>query len=428
MPTEAKEFVKKHVAAIHTSGELTLLERKMTNVLLLNAYDELVSRRTHKIPVKHLCAMLGWDDGKNVDRLKDALRRLASTVVEFNVMEDGKEVWQVMSMISFGEIRGGVCTYRYDDFLAERLYDPEVYATINIGTQRLFEGGHALTLYENCLRYRAVGSTGWWDLAKFRRIVGAENAYYDDFRRLNAKVIKPSVDEINRVAEIRIEAEFQRTGRKVSALRFLIEESPQQSLLKPEALDQHAAIRETDIYAKLREHGIGERLAIFWILQDEPRARAVVDYVEAKDRKKQVKGSTAGYIRTLFESEAEVGKPAYEEKKAAVAKDAAAEAGREQVAAERRELENEYQKKKISAAIDALGADGLREQVRAYAAEKGEEKTASYSEESGEFRDVRDKLGFMVWLRAKLSVPVDPQAFDAWLAKKKERRNATAGG
>ena len=33
--------VKKHVAAIHVSGKLTLLQRKLSNVLLLNAYDTL---------------------------------------------------------------------------------------------------------------------------------------------------------------------------------------------------------------------------------------------------------------------------------------------------------------------------------------------------------------------------------------------------
>jgi hypothetical protein len=46
----------------------------------------------------------------------------------------------------------------------------------------------------------------------------------------------------------------------------------------------------------------------------------VVDYVEAKDKKMQVKGSTAGYIRKLIEDKAEVGKPGYEAKKEEEAK------------------------------------------------------------------------------------------------------------
>src|SRR6187455_515998 len=85
-----REQFKKNVAAIHTSGNFSLLERKMVNVLLLNAYDDLLSRRTHTIPVNHLCAMLGWDESFNIASLKKVLLRLAATPIEFNIMEDGK--------------------------------------------------------------------------------------------------------------------------------------------------------------------------------------------------------------------------------------------------------------------------------------------------------------------------------------------------
>jgi len=311
------ETVKKHVAAIHMSGELSFLGRKMVNVLLLNAYDDLLTRRTHKLPVPYLLSMLGWDGSQNVDDLKDVLMRLASTPVEFNVMEDGKETWRVMSMISFGEIKGGVCTYRYDEYLAERLYDPEVYATISIGMQRRFDGGYALTLYENCLRYKDVGSTGWWDIGRFRKIVGATAPMYDEFKYLKREVIAKPVEEINRVSDIRVTPEYRKEGRKVTAVRFLVSESPQRTLLKPEATDDYGALRESETFKRLREHGIGERLAIAWLIEDEERVKAIVSYTEEKARKKQVKGTTAGYIRSLVENpEADIGsKTAYEKKK-----------------------------------------------------------------------------------------------------------------
>lgn len=306
--------VKKHVAAIHTSGELTLLERKMSNVLLLNAYDALLTRRTHRIPIKHMCAMLGWDESNNTERLQEALTKLASTAVRFNMMEDGKEVWRVMSMISYGEIKDGICTYRYDEYLAERLYDPEVYATINIGVQRRFDGGYALTLYENCVRYRTVGSTGWWEIERYRSLLGATASMYNEFKYLKRDVITKPLTEVNKVSDIQLEAEFKKNGRNVVAVRFIITENPQQMLLKPEVDAEHAALRETETFKRLREHGIGERLALAWILQDEVRARAVVDYVENKDRQRKVK-STSGLIRTLIESGAEVGPTVYEKKK-----------------------------------------------------------------------------------------------------------------
>lgn len=414
--------VKKHVATIHTSGELSLLERKMVNVLLLNAYDRLLTRRTHTIPVKHLCAMLGWDESNNVDRLQEVLRKLSSTSIEFNMMEDGKEVWRVMSMISYGEIADGVCTYRYDEYLAERLYDPEIYATINIGIQRRFEGSYALTLYENCLRYKAVGSTGWWELEKFRRIMGADAILYDDFRRLSERVIKPSIQEVNKVSDIRLEAEFKREARKVSAIRFLIAENTQQKLLKPSIQDDHAAIRESETFKRLIEHGIGERLAILWILQDEERARKVVEYVEARALNKQVKGSTAGYIRSLYESDAVVGKSAYAEKQEREEQAKAAEEKRQAADKRRADLEAEFARELANQAIQALSLDAKRALLREYIEEAGEDKAKSCNRDKATFRDAMERIQFTAWMRKRLAPPVTSAEFKAWL---KARNSAT---
>lgn len=416
--TPSKEQLKKHVAAIHTSGDLSLLERKMANVLLLNAYDALLTRRTHTLPVKHLCAMLGWDESNNIERLQDTLRQLASTPIEFNMMEDGKNVWRVMSILSFGEIRDGTCSYRYDEYLAERLYDPEIYATINIGVQRRFEGGYALTLYENCVRYKEVGSTGWWELNRFRRIMGADAGLYEDFRRLNERVIRPSVKEINRISDIELVPEFQKQGRKVTAVRFLITENPQQTLLKPMIQDDHAVVRESVIFKRLLEHGIGERLAILWVLQDEDRAQKVVEYVEAKARKKQVKGSTAGYIRTLYESDAVVGKTPFETKKEQEAKGKIEAAQRKELEKQRAELEAEYLRERTSEAVNALSPDDKRAWAQRYIDEAGGEKAKSYNAETAEFRDKLERIQFLAWLRKRLAPKVKSSVFKAWLKAK----------
>jgi plasmid replication initiation protein len=412
------EQVKKHVAAIHTSGVLSLLERKMVNVLLLNAYDALLTRRTHTLPIKHLCAMLGWDESNNIERLQEVLLKLATTAVEFNMMEDGKEVWRVMSMLSYGEIKDGVCTYRYDEYLAERLYDPEIYATINIGVQRRFEGSYALTLYENCLRYKAVGSTGWWELNRFKKIVGASAAMYDEFKYLKRDVIIKPIAEINRVSDIQLEPEFQKQGRKVTAVRFLITENPQQTLLKPMIEDDHAAIRESEIFKRLLDHGIGERLAILWILQDEERARQVVEYVEARAKKKQVKGSTAGYIRTLYESDAMVGKTPFEAKKEQENQAKIEAEQRKALEKRRAELEAEYVRERANEAINALSLNDKQDWIQRYIDEVGAEAAKSYNDKTAEFRDKLERLQFLAWLRKQLAPKIKPSEFKAWLKAK----------
>jgi len=408
------ESVKKHVAAIHTSGELSLLERKMANVFLLNAYDDLLTKRTHNIPVKLLSAMIGWDESNNVERLQDALEKLTSTSVVFDLMGDGKGSWAVVSMLSFGEIKNGICSYRYDEYLAEKMYDPDIYATINIGIQRQLKGGYSLALYENCLRYKNVGSTGWWEMAKFRRLVGAESEYYDAFKRLSEKVIKPSVEEINKSSDIFIEPEFKKESRKITGVRFLIRANAQKALFKQEETDEFLALRESDIYKRLKEHGIGDKLAISWILQDEERARAVVDYVEVKDKKKQVKGSTAGYIRKLIEDKAEVGKPSYEAKKEEEAKAKADEAKRQELEKKRAELEAECIRERATEAVNKLSVEDKKRLIPEYLAETGQDKAKNYNQETGTFRDSLERIQFTAWLRKRFAVPISQEEVRAW--------------
>lgn len=415
------ERLKKHVAAIHTSGELSLLERKLSNVLLLNAYDNLPTERTHQIPLRALMLILGWNEGQNVAKLRAALKKLATTAIVFDVMGDDKEPWAVAPIISFGQIKGGICTYRYDEYLAEKFYDPAIYATVNLGVQRKFSGGHALTLYENCLRYLRVGSTGWWDLGTVRSILGATQEYYDDFRRLNSKVIQKAIKEINQVADIELTSEFQRSGRSVTAVRFLLKPSAQQSLLAPEAEDEFGHLRETELFRRLRDHGIGDKLALNFIIEDEERARQVVALVEDKDRKGQIKSSTAGLIRVLMETKADVGKTPYQVKKELEAQQEAERARRELSGARLQEARDDYMRELSKARIKGLSDEerrALAEQfIRTDGSLHADEFRAS-KPENNFFASSFARVTFSAWLHKQIRPAFDEAGFQEWLRNK----------
>ena len=70
--------------------------------------------------------------------------------------------------------RTGVCTYRIERSLAEKLYHPDVYSKINLSVLRELTSGYALVLYENCFRYVDIGHTAWWDVDVFRKLVAVE--------------------------------------------------------------------------------------------------------------------------------------------------------------------------------------------------------------------------------------------------------------
>ena len=401
--------LKKHVAAIHISADLSLVERKLANVLLLNAYDNLLELRLHSIPVPHLMAMLGWDESDNVEYLQNALETLATTPVRFNILEDGETSWRTMALISYGAIEKGVCSYSYAEYLAERMYNPEIYATINLGVQRQFDSVYALALYENCLRFKNVGSTGWWSLETYRSLVGATAKAYNEFRELNRVAIGRPANEINRVSDIRITPEFRRYGRKVSEVRFLVSEVPQEEKLggvsndaATSDIDSALEIRNSERFKKLRAHGIGERLVIAWIMQDKDRACATVEYVEARSRKGQIKGSTAGYIRTVFESGSPISsKSEFDIQKELQSKEAAQERLREEANRKKAEKSKREAKEASKAAILALSADERVSYARLYMAGDGAERSGSWNETKGDFREAMERIQFCAWLEKR---------------------------
>jgi hypothetical protein len=273
--------VKKHVAAIHVSGKLTLLQRRLSNVLLLNAYDTLVTQAVHRIDARTLCLMIGYNS-HDMETLKGSLRGLAETVAEWDMLdEEGRQEWGVSSLLAYAKLKGGVCEYAYSPALAQKLHDPKVFALINMNIQRRFSSGHALALYENCYRFVRTGSTGWWPIELFRRLMGVgDSGYYEVFKHLNAKIIKPAVEEVNRTSNILVTAETRKMGRTVADIRFLIRENPQLAILD---LDDGEGVRKSPVYERLVRLGVADRLARQWIAEHgEAALVAKLDYVEGQ--------------------------------------------------------------------------------------------------------------------------------------------------
>ncbi|MGR3570973.1 replication initiation protein [Brevirhabdus sp.] len=260
-----RSSVRKNVAAIHVSGKLTLLQRKLSNVLLLNAYDTLVTRNRHSIDARTLCLMIGYNSN-DMETLKQSLRSLAETLAEWDMLDDkGRQEWGVSALLSYAKLSGGVCEYAYSPALAEKLHDPKVFALINLNIQRRFTSGHALALYENCFRFVRTGSTGWWPIDLFRRLMGVDgSAYYESYKHLNAKIIKPAVAEVNKTSNIQLTPEVRKQGRAVSEIRFRIKENPQLAMFD---IDDQEGVRQSGTYTRLVSLGVSDRLARQWIAE-----------------------------------------------------------------------------------------------------------------------------------------------------------------
>ena len=236
---ERDEFIKAS-PAIQIQSNITHLQRRVWNVLLANAYDELPNKDIHRVSVAELAEKLGFDS-KNQEHLKEALEALVDHTVEWNILDKEKKyVWGVASLLASAEIENGICTYAFAPHLRYKLYNPRIYTKLNLRLQNRFMSRYALILWEVCFDYfdtaRDYGETPFIRLEKFRELMGIALDGYPIFKHLNHRVIKPAIKEINELTNFFVEVEQKRESRKVAFLKFRISRLKQMERSESEPL------------------------------------------------------------------------------------------------------------------------------------------------------------------------------------------------
>ena len=226
MNLEKVNEVIKASPAIQIQSRISLLQRRAWNVLLANAYNELPDKDIHSVSMVELAAKLGFGGG-NQEYLKEVLKSIVDCTVEWNLLnKDNKEVWGAASLLAFVEIEDGICCYQFPHPLRLKLYNPRVYAKLNLRLQNRFTSKYALVLWELCFDYfdiaRDRGETPFIPLETYRELMGLQTDDYTTFKSLNQWVIKPAIKEINDLTNYRVEMEPKRVGRKIGFLKFRI--------------------------------------------------------------------------------------------------------------------------------------------------------------------------------------------------------------
>jgi hypothetical protein len=321
---ETKLEVIKHSAAIQMEGNITLVQKRAWNVLLFNAYPELLDEEIHSIRVQDLTRILEFDS-HNVEYLKEALEALVGCKVKWNLLDkDGSETWGVAALLASAEVKNGTCTYAFAAHLRPRLHNPRMYARINLTLQNRFGSKHAQTLWELCTDYlgaeREQGETSYIPLEQFRKLLGLENKEYaQQFKIFNRDVLKPAIAEINRVSDFRVTVDYHRERRKITALKFKIRRvamlpHSKQPDLFPDLTDMPLAVKAmTDAGLPLKDALTIWQKGFEYVEPNEQPAdigdnpeHAFTRYVQEKIHLLQARAKTgkvenpAGYLLTLL--------------------------------------------------------------------------------------------------------------------------------
>lgn len=241
--------LKKHVGAVHSASGITLLQRKIANALLYNAYLNLKTKETHEIRISALSELIGYNS-RDLKTIKTALIKLISTVVEWNLFDDANDLgtWNASSIIADAQIDGPICRYSYSPLMRELLYNPARYAVIDLKVQEYFTSSYGLALYENCIRYVNIpgeAQTPWISMRDFRRLMGVQDGKYKEFKDLKKRVIKIAVEEVNSVTPITVTVEYRRSSGSTDEIKFHID--------KKKAITEGSEATEIVLQAKQEE-------------------------------------------------------------------------------------------------------------------------------------------------------------------------------
>ena len=284
--TKPQSHVIKATGAVELSepaGRLTLADRKLFNFLLGHAYGGLKTGKPRTtVLLSHIRsfaadARAGIEDVDN-RRIKESLKRLQQTIVEFNVLDSDKgPIWKSSPLLGDVELveRIGQLTYSFTDNVAEKLVEPALYSYISLKISYQFSTKYGLILYEVLKRYADRDAEAPWfsvQMDDLRDILGCRDRL-KDFKDLRQRALIPAITEINELAEFQVEMDETRQGGgrgggKVVSVVFHIRRKAR--------ADAEKAARELD---KPRLQRRGEKA----VVADDAAAAIAMDFMEGAD-------------------------------------------------------------------------------------------------------------------------------------------------
>jgi hypothetical protein len=220
-------------------GKLTLLSRRIYNVLLFHAQQQGVEQPKYSILLSELIDDARFTS-KNTELLKSHIRDMQSTTIEWHTSGGGRQKWTSTQLVGTVEIdepgRGSPCTitWSFPEAIRDKLVMPALYTRILLEVSSQMRSYAAAVLYELGARYLTSPSrltmredVVWWASV----LTGRSDITTVDYRILHRDTIKKALAELDALSQdFRMEIVEHKRGRKVEELQFRVVPKPQREL------------------------------------------------------------------------------------------------------------------------------------------------------------------------------------------------------
>jgi hypothetical protein len=252
--------IKTPQALIHIRHKISLLQYKYWILMLRELrrqYDADIpadEKGFRTIPMSDITQAFGYTPNKS--QLWDDMLALKNETIAYNILsKDGGEAKYGAGFISEWKVHSTRVEFKFPSFIEDVVRGMDapkaIFQLLNWEIFNHFSGKYEAILYKLCRDYRGVKKTPYFDIVKFREYMGLEPHEYKEFRDLNKFVISTPVKTINasEASDIRVEIEFERQGRKVVGLRFLIEPKAQ-TVIPFAELEMSSAFRFAKVHVE----------------------------------------------------------------------------------------------------------------------------------------------------------------------------------
>jgi Initiator Rep protein, WH2/Initiator Replication protein, WH1 len=199
---------------------LTLTDRRIYNLLIANAWEQIERAVTHVIAKKDLRGSREANDrvGENVERLMAAIARL-------EIERDGKRYIrrvQLLGATDEGREDDALLYYRFPAELRAIIRKSSIFARLRKDVIFHLSSKYSLALYEIVQKR---GNHDWkrseeFTVERFRQMLGVESGKLQSFKNLNAWAIRPAVAEVNLLSDFACSVTPVLVGRKVMKVKL----------------------------------------------------------------------------------------------------------------------------------------------------------------------------------------------------------------
>lgn len=196
---------------------LTLADRRLYNYLLHNAFDSLAKKLNYTIKLTDLEGVYGTGLPP-IERLKESLRRLMRTLVEFETTSNQWIITSLLEKASLNEREEQLC-YSYPSTCQHLFVNPFTLEKCLI--QAHFTQKYSNLLYEILSEAHFNKKTSLiLEIADLRSRLQIADTKFKNFSDFERFVLSPALEEINSYASFAVKFTAQRKGMKVTHIQF----------------------------------------------------------------------------------------------------------------------------------------------------------------------------------------------------------------